>query len=105
MNGAAGLQKKRASAVSDIGSVSGDHRGLVKSGLGEPEEAEAHGTTYIYTRLVEEEGFRGSEVNVRRYVRLAKASLGAQPRERRSKSPPGATADRTGELPEVPGLL
>lgn len=37
-----------------------------------------HTARRIYTRLVEEEGFQGSEVNVRRYVRVAKARLGLQ---------------------------
>lgn len=37
-----------------------------------------HTAHRIYTRLVEEEGYQGSEVNVRRYVRLAKARLGVE---------------------------
>jgi len=35
-----------------------------------------HTARRIYNRLVEEEGFQGSEVNVRRYVRFAKARMG-----------------------------
>jgi transposase len=35
-----------------------------------------HTARRIYHRLVEEEGFQGSEVNVRRYVRFAKAKMG-----------------------------
>jgi len=35
-----------------------------------------HTARRIYNRLVEEEGFQGSEVNVRRYIRSAKARAG-----------------------------
>ena len=42
----------------------------------ESPKKQRHTARRIYTRLVDEEGFQGSEVNVRRYVRLAKARTG-----------------------------
>ena len=52
--------------------------GWLKADWASPKK-QRHTARRIYTRLVEEEGFKGSEVNVRRYVRLAKARLGSDP--------------------------
>jgi transposase len=62
--------------------VLGDHRATIERWLREDREVpkkQRHTARRIYTRLVEEEGYRGSEVNLRRYVRLAKARLGTEP--------------------------
>jgi transposase len=48
----------------------------LKEDLESPKK-QRHTARRIYNRLVEEGGFKGSEVNVRRYVRLAKARLGS----------------------------
>jgi len=56
------------------------HRETIERWLREDRESpkkQRHTARRIYTRLVEEEGFNGSEVNIRRYVRLAKARLGS----------------------------
>jgi transposase len=56
------------------------HRKKIDLWLREDEgspKKQRHTARRIYTRLVDEEGFQGSEVNVRRYVRLAKARTGA----------------------------
>ncbi|MBE3119933.1 MAG: IS21 family transposase [Candidatus Atribacteria bacterium] len=56
------------------------HRETIERWLKEDLESpkkQRHTARRIYNRLVEEEGFKGSEVNVRRYVRLAKARLGS----------------------------
>ena len=61
--------------------VLGDHRDTIERWLNEDRDVpkkQRHTARRIYTRLVEEEGFRGSEVNVRRYVRLARAKLGTE---------------------------
>ncbi len=55
------------------------HRAKIEEWLLEDEASpkkQRHTARRIYTRLVDEEGFLGSEVNVRRYVRLAKARTG-----------------------------
>lgn len=49
--------------------------GWLKADMANPKK-QRHTARRIYTRLVEEEGYEGSEVNVRCYVRLAKARLG-----------------------------
>lgn len=62
--------------------VLGDHRITIDRWLSEDREVpkkQRHTARRMYTRLVEEEGYKGSEVNVRRYVRLAKARLGTEP--------------------------
>jgi len=59
--------------------VLGKHRAKIEQWLLEDEASpkkQRHTARRIYTRLVDEEGFLGSEVNVRRYVRLAKARAG-----------------------------
>ncbi len=60
--------------------VLASHREKIEQWLREDEDhpkKQRHTARRIYNRLVEEEGFQGSEVNVRRYVRLAKARSGA----------------------------
>jgi transposase len=49
----------------------------LKADMANPKK-QRHTAHRIYTRLVEEEGYQGSEVTVRRYVRLAKARLGVE---------------------------
>lgn len=56
-----------------------NHRAKIKQWLLEDEASpkkQRHTARRIYTRLADEEGLLGSEVNVRRYVRLTKASMG-----------------------------
>ena len=56
------------------------HRDTIERWLREDQESpkkQRHTARRVYHRLVEEEGFKGSEANVRRYVRLAKAKIGA----------------------------
>lgn len=58
------------------------HRSTIERWLREDRESpkkQRHTARRIYTRLVAEEGYKGSEVNVRRFVRLAKAKLGTEP--------------------------
>jgi len=58
------------------------HRDTIERWLKEDLERpkkQRHTARRIYTRLVEEEGYRGSESNVRHYVRLVKAKLGTEP--------------------------
>lgn len=49
----------------------------LREDLGNPKK-QRHTARRIYTRLVEEEGYRGSEVTVRRYVRRVKAKEGME---------------------------
>lgn len=54
------------------------HRGSIERWLKEDQERpkkQRHTARRIYRRLVEEEGYEGSESNVRYYVRMAKAKL------------------------------
>lgn len=56
------------------------HRDTIERWLREDLESpkkQRHTARRIYNRLVEEQGFSGSEVNVRRFVRLARAKIGA----------------------------
>lgn len=60
------------------------HREKIEQWLKEDEESpkkQRHTARRIYTRLVDEAGFQGSEANVRRYVRLAKARMGVSTSE------------------------
>ncbi len=61
--------------------ILGAYRAIIESWLKADQDSpkkQRHTARRIYTRLVEEEGFQGSEVNVRRYVRLVKARSGAE---------------------------
>ena len=58
-----------------------NHRGSIERWLKEDREMpkkQRHTARRIYTRLVEEEGYAGSEVTVRRYVREVKAKEGME---------------------------
>ncbi len=57
------------------------HRETIEVWLKEDREnpkKQRHTARRIYTRLVEEEGYAGSEVTVRRYVRQVKAKEGME---------------------------
>jgi len=61
-----------------------NHREKIEQWLKEDEgspKKQRHTARRIYTRLVDEAGFQGSEANVRRYVRLAKTRMGASTSE------------------------